>query len=141
MFNSSANAIAVLTNNTQSEQERETAISFLKQNPNAAGINALVSALHDADAGVRWSASVALAELGNAALRPLLVELTSTKKRCQSTTGALHAFHYNADASVRERTAELQAQPERAWRGKRIDGCSSGIHAPTAVARKEIVRG
>ncbi len=130
MFNSSADAIAVLTNDAQSEQERETAISFLKQNPDAAGINALVSVLHDADAGVRWSASVALAELGNAALRPLLVELTSTKNDVNLRQGALHAFHYNADAGVRERTAELQ----RSLKGP--GAASASMDAAVALMRQ-----
>jgi HEAT repeat protein len=130
MFDSSAAAIAVLNDDNQSEQERENAIGFLKNNPDDAGIRALVAVLHDADAGVRWSASVALAELGNASLRPLLAELTSTRNDVNLRQGALHAFHYNADASVREHTAELQ----RSLKGP--GAASASMDAAVALMRQ-----
>lgn len=108
MFNTNADAIAVLTDDNNSEQERESAIDFLTAHPDDAGVRALVSVLHDADFGVRWSAGVALADLGSASLRPLLEELASMRNDGNLRQGALHALHYNSDPDVRQRTTSLQ---------------------------------
>ena len=55
--------------------EREAAARYLKKNPDPAAVPRLVRALQDADFGVRWAASEALAQLGAPALEAVLQAL------------------------------------------------------------------
>jgi HEAT repeat protein len=106
MIESTVQAIALLQNDILSELEREDAIHYLRDHPSPEAIEALVTALDDDDAGVRWSAGAALATLGEAAL-PTLLEALSKSPDVRLMEAARHVLHYNTSAKVRDETQEL----------------------------------
>jgi HEAT repeat protein len=107
MIDSTDEALDVLRNTRLAEQEREAGIHYLRDNPTPAGTEALVAALKDNDAGVRWSAGAALAELGEDALLPLLEALSSSANDTWMREGARHVLHYSSSSEVRAQTQEL----------------------------------
>jgi HEAT repeat protein len=107
MIDSSTEAIALLQNTRLSEQEREHGIHFLRDHPTPEGIEALVAALEDDDAGVRWSAGAALAQLGDAAFPALLEKLAHKSNDTWLREGARHVIHDNSSPRVRDGSGDL----------------------------------
>ena len=101
-------AIATLTNDKLSTNERETAVHYLQDNPSEEGSKALVDVLRDRDSGVRWACGAALAVQGDHALKPLLSALTSTDNDAMLREGAHHVLVHSSSARVRSQTQELQ---------------------------------
>jgi HEAT repeat protein len=107
MIKSTEEAIAILKNTGLSELEREGAVHYLQEYSTPEGTEALVAALQDDDSGVRWSAGAVLAELGDAALPPLLKALCQPSEDSLLRQGARHVLHYNASPRVRQQSQEL----------------------------------
>ncbi len=107
MIDSTAEAIALLQNTSLSEQEREHAVHFLRDHPTPEGIEALVTALEDDDAGVRWSAGAALAQLGDAAFPALLEKLAHKSNDTWLREAAHHVIHDNSSPRVRDESGDL----------------------------------
>ena len=101
-------ALAIFSDPTRSELEREKALELLKGFPSDEVIAALITALHEPDSGIRWSASDVLAIMGDSALKPLLLELTSSRNDLNLRTSALHILHTSHSETVRMRTIALQ---------------------------------
>ena len=101
-------ALAIFSDPNRSELEREKALEMLKGFPSDEVIAALIAALHDPDVGVRWSASEVLALMGDSALKPLLLELASTRNDVNLRNSALHILHTSRGENVQMRTAALQ---------------------------------
>jgi HEAT repeat protein len=101
-------ALTVFSDPSRSEHEREKALELLKGLPSDKVTAALITALHEPDSGVRWAASDVLAMMGDAALKPLLLELASPRNDLNLRQSALHIFHTSHSQAVRERTADLQ---------------------------------
>jgi HEAT repeat protein len=108
MFASTEEAIQSLQDSSQTEHHREEAIRFLQHNPSDEGVAALVAALEDDDSGVRWASGTALAIAGEAALRPLVMALTSPSNSARLREGARHVFHQSSSQKVQRETAKLQ---------------------------------
>lgn len=108
MATTTEEAIATLQNDSLSSNKRETAIHYLQHNPTEEGMKALVAALRDRDAGVRWAASTALASLGDQALPALLRAIASTDNDPMLRDGAHHALAHNSSRAIRAKTLELQ---------------------------------
>ena len=101
-------ALNVFSDPARPEHEREKALELLKGLPSETVTAALISALHEPDSGIRWSASDVLAMMGDSALKPLLLELASTRNDLNLRQSAIHIFHTSHSQNVRERTAALQ---------------------------------
>lgn len=107
MIKSREEAIAILKNTGLSELEREDTVHYLRDHPSPEGTEALVAALEDDNTGVRWAAGAALAQLGDAALPPLLKALCQPSEDSLLREGARHVLHYNASPRVRQQSQEL----------------------------------
>lgn len=103
-----AEALAIFSDPTRPEHEREKALQLLKGLPSDQVVAALIAALHDPDSGIRWAASDVLAMMGDAALKPLLLELVSIRNDLNLRNSAIHIFHTSHSETVRMRTAALQ---------------------------------
>ena len=101
-------ALVVFSDPTQPEHEREKALELLKGVSSERVTTALIGALHESDSGVRWAASDVLALMGDAALKPLLLELASVRNDLNLRQSALHIFHTSHSENVKMRTAALQ---------------------------------
>jgi len=101
-------ALVVFSDPSRSEHEREKALELLKGLPSDKVTAALIAALHEPDSGIRWSASDVLAMMGDAALKPLLLELASTRNDLNLRQSAIHILHTSHSENVRLRTAALQ---------------------------------
>jgi HEAT repeat protein len=101
-------ALHVFTDPSRSENEREKALELLKGNPTDRVTSALIASLHEPDSGIRWAAGNVLAEMGDAALKPLLLELASARNDLNLRNAAIHIFHTSHSDNVRSRTASLQ---------------------------------
>ena len=99
------------------ELEREEGIHYLLENPTDEGIQALVEALQDNDAGVRWSAGAALAQLGERALIPLLEALTKSTNDIPAARRGQACAPLQRSAKVRSETSDLM----RALKGPGAD--------------------
>lgn len=102
MIQSTQQAIAALQNTRLSEAEREQGIHYLRDNRSSEGIEALVAALQDADAGIRFAAGNALAGLGDAAMPALLQALAQPGNDILLRSGAHRVISENVSARVRE---------------------------------------
>jgi hypothetical protein len=89
----------------------------LPDHPTAEGIEALVTALEDDDAGVRRSAGAALAQLGDVAFPALLGKLAHRSNDAWLREGARHGIHYNSSPRVRDESGDLM----RALKGPGAD--------------------
>ena len=103
MIDSVPAAIAVLKNPREREIEREHAIQYLKANPTPEAMEALVAAMGAADYGVHWTASEAVAFLGDDAMPALLRALAAGHADRHLLDGARHVFTHSTSAAVRER--------------------------------------
>jgi HEAT repeat protein len=117
MINSTQEAIALLENTRLSEHEREGSVHYLRDHPSPEGDEALIAALDDDDAGVRWAAGAALAELGDDAFPALLNKLAHKSNDTWLREGARHVIHYNSSSRVRAESGELM----RALKGPAAD--------------------
>lgn len=108
MATTAEEAIAVLQDDRQPTNKRETAVHYLQHNPSQEGTAALVAGLRDRDSGVRWACGSALAELGEQALEPLLRAVASTDNDPMLREGAHHALAHSTSSSVRTRTERLR---------------------------------
>lgn len=117
MATSLDDALKIFLDPSRPEHEREMALQTFKGDTSQQVINALISALHDPDTGVRWAAGNVLAEMGEAALRPLLLELASPRNDWNLRDSAVHILHTSHSAAVRSKTADLQ----KALKGSRAE--------------------
>lgn len=101
-------ALIVFSDPTRPEHEREKALELLKGLPSDKVTAALIAALHESDSGIRWAASDVLAMMGDAALKPLLLELASARNDLNLRQSAIHILHTSHSQNVRVRTAALQ---------------------------------
>lgn len=91
-------ALVRLNNTHLNYQKRELAIHYICEHPTPQGIKALVNVLSDQEFGVRWSASVALAQLGSLALPEILRALTIPEMNTVRLREAvMHILHYSSN--------------------------------------------
>ncbi len=109
MLSTTNEALAALQNDSLPENQRKAAAHYLQHHPSPEGINALIENLTDGDPGVRWACSTALAELGEASLKPLLMAIGGTSNDMLLREGALHALAHSSSKDVREKTTQLRA--------------------------------
>jgi HEAT repeat protein len=111
VITSPAQALEVLENNREEPADREAAVRYLKGNPTPAMIGRLVQALQDDEVGVRWEATVALAQLGETALPSVLMALADPKRvdDPRLREGAYHILHNGHGAASIDVTDLLDA--------------------------------
>jgi HEAT repeat protein len=109
MFDSVDLAITALNDENLSEKKREEAVRFLEKDASPAAINALISALRNRDAGIRWVASQSLALLGEKAIKPLLLALTKPDADLFFFESARPVFLNNSSERVKLRSKALVA--------------------------------
>lgn len=107
MIESSVQAILILQNQRLPEHQRTDAIHFLSSDHGAESIAALVTALSDADHGVRWAAGSALAAIGEPAMRALLNALIQPDADKTLRDGVRHVLTDNHSAHVRQISVPL----------------------------------
>ena len=110
-------ALAALNNSALSTGEREQAIHYVQDHSSSSVIERLIVALEDNAFGIRWAAAVALIEIGESALEPLLRAVSERSSSIWLREGAHHVFHYSHSEKVVTATAELLA----AMRGSAAD--------------------
>ena len=101
-------ALTLLNDTTQDVFGREAAIHYLHRYPTQSNLTRLVQALEDDEFGVRWTAAVVLAQVGDDALPPLLHALTEQHESTWLREGAHHVLHYSSGDKAREKTGALQ---------------------------------
>jgi hypothetical protein len=99
--------LATATNTGKPVPEREQAIHALGKHPTPEVINALIAALEDEADGIRWAASSALIETGEAALKPLLQALLDQHDSVWLRRGAYRVFHDTKSYKVQQATGEV----------------------------------
>jgi HEAT repeat protein len=99
--------LATATNTGKSVLEREQAIHALGEHPTPEAISALIAALEDEADGIRWAASSALIETGEAALKPLLQALLDQHDSVWLRRGAYRVFHDTKSYKVQQATGEV----------------------------------
>ncbi len=107
MIESTEQAIDLLQDISYSENDREHAILFLRDNQTKEGIDALVASLEDDDYGVRWAASNALAAFGEAAMPVLLGALMKEDSDSRLRESSVHIIHSNSSQKVKSDSEEL----------------------------------
>ncbi|MEZ4664042.1 MAG: HEAT repeat domain-containing protein [Caldilineaceae bacterium] len=105
-FHSDGEALQALNDVKQNWAMREDAAIYLGSHPTPVNLERLVEALEDDSFGVRWTAGVALASAGDAALEPLLRAL-SQRSSAWLREGAHHIFYYSANEHVSQQTTDL----------------------------------
>lgn len=100
-------ALAVAVDSGRPALEREQAIHQLGNSPTPDVIDHLIKLLEDNADGVRWAASTALIECGDAALKPLLQALIDQHDSVWLRRGAYRVFHDTKSYKVQQATAEL----------------------------------
>ena len=109
MFDSIDLAIAALSDEILSERQREEAARYLEKDASPAAIEALIAALRDRDAGVRYVVSQSLADLGEKAIKPLLLALTRPDADLFFFESARPVFVNNSSERVKMRSKALVA--------------------------------
>lgn len=109
MIESIAQAIAAMNNARLPENERTAAVHYLRTNPSAEGIAALVAALEDDDHGVRYAASAALAYIGEAAMPALLAALARPDNNKVLRDGATRVLTESTSSKVHQTCGPLLA--------------------------------
>jgi hypothetical protein len=89
-----AEALAILEDAHQSTSHREIAARFLETNASGDAIENLVSMINDDDFGVRWSASTALARMGDQAI-PFVLKAIMRNYNARLRESVYHILHYN----------------------------------------------
>ena len=107
MTDSVEDALLTLAGERQEWQARRDAADYLRQHPTPTVVLALIDALRVADYRVHWAAAEALAEMGEAAVRPLLRALVNSVEKPHMREGAKHVFLRNKSEDVREDTEEI----------------------------------
>jgi HEAT repeat protein len=105
--NSYEQTLAVAVDTGRPVLEREQAIHKLGESPTPDVIDHLIKLLEDNEDGVRWAASSALIECGDAALKPLLQALLDQHDSVWLRRGAYRVFHDTKSYKVQQATAEL----------------------------------
>jgi HEAT repeat protein len=100
-------ALAVAVDTGRPALDREQAIHRLGNSPTPGVIAQLISLLEDNADGVRWAASTALIECGDAALKPLLQALLDQHDSVWLRRGAYRVFHDTKSYKVQQATAEV----------------------------------
>ena len=100
-------ALAVAVDSGRPALEREQAIHQLGASPTPDVIDHLIKLLEDNADGVRWAASTALIECGEAALKPLLQALLDQHDSVWLRRGAYRVFHDTKSYQVQQATAEV----------------------------------
>jgi HEAT repeat protein len=100
-------ALAVAVDTGRPVPEREQAIHRLGQSPTPDVIEHLIKLLEDNADGVRWAASSALIECGDAALKPLLQSLLDQHDSVWLRRGAYRVFHGTKSYKVQQATSEV----------------------------------
>ncbi len=126
-----SDALTTLNNTHRSDFDREWAIHKLSRSPTPQNTRRLVAALEDNEFGVRWAAAVALAELGQPALRPLLEALVTHPESVWLRQGAYHVLHYIADSAISRQTLPLR----RALKGPGATYATAGVAAQMLAER------
>lgn len=98
-------AIGILDDASHNISRREQAAHYLKENPSQAAISRLADAMDDEDFGVRWAASSALAEMGEAGL-PYVLRKLMDGYNSRLRESVYHFLHYNNSTWV-----QLHAEP------------------------------
>jgi HEAT repeat protein len=107
MIQSSAQAILILQDSHLPENQRTDAARFLATDASTESIAALVTALSDADHGVRWAAGSALALLGEPAMPAVLSALLQPGVDKTLRDGVRHVLTDNRSADVRQLSMPL----------------------------------
>ena len=100
-------ALAVAVDSGRSPMEREQAIHQLGKSPSPDVVDHLINLLEDNADGVRWAASNALIECGEAALKPLLQALLDQHDSVWLRRGAYRVFHDTKNYKVQQATADV----------------------------------
>ena len=100
-------ALAVAVDSGNSALDREQAIHQLGNSPTPDVIAHLIKLLEDNADGVRWAASSALIECGDAALKPLLQALLDQHDSVWLRRGAYRVFHDTKSYKVQQATADV----------------------------------
>src|SRR5512134_3173955 len=104
---SNEQALAVAVDTGRPALEREQAIHQLGESPTPDVIDHLIKLLEDNADGVRWAASSALIECGDAALKPLLQALLDQHDSVWLRRGAYRVFHDTKSYKVQQATTEV----------------------------------
>ena len=107
MIQSTEQAIAAFQNTRLSESEREEGIHYVRQNPSAEGIKALVGVLQDNDHGIRFAAANALAYVGDDAMPALLAALAQADNDVVLRKGAAIVVGESSSPKVRAQGQDL----------------------------------
>jgi HEAT repeat protein len=105
--NANEQTLALAVDTGRPTIEREQAIHQLGQTPTPDVVDHLIKLLEDNDDGIRWAASSALIECGDAALKPLLQALLDQHDSVWLRRGAYRVFHETKSYKVQQATAEL----------------------------------
>lgn len=98
----------IITDSSQSSQNRTQAVKALGDVATPAIIDRLINLMtDDADSSVRWAAASALIETDDAALRPLLTALVERHDSTWLREGAYRVFRDTRSAKVHDVTADL----------------------------------
>jgi HEAT repeat protein len=108
VIQSADEAIRLVQDASQAEHDREQAVHYLQHHVTPEGVQAMVQALEADEFSVRWAAAVALAAVGDAALRPLVTALANPDNSSRLREGALHVFRQSNSRTMHEKTGELQ---------------------------------
>jgi HEAT repeat protein len=100
-------ALAVAVDSGRPALDREQAIHQLGAAPTPDVVAHLIKLLEDNADGVRWAASTALIECGEAALKPLLQALLDQHDSVWLRRGAYRVFHDTKNYKVQQATAEV----------------------------------
>lgn len=100
-------ALAVAVDSGKPALEREQAIHQLGKSATPDVVDHLIKLLEDNADGVRWAASTALIECGDAALKPLLQALLDQHDSVWLRRGAYRVFHDTKSYKVQQATADV----------------------------------
>ncbi len=100
-------AIQILNDQSHSVLDREQAVHFLQDHGTPQVIDRLIQAMEDSHFGIRWAAAVALIQIGEPALIPILRMLSQRPDSVRLREGVHHILYYTRSRKVRELTAEL----------------------------------
>lgn len=108
MIQSKKEAIAILNDTSRAALDREKAIHvFQEQTLDQVELDAIINALSDNAAGVRWAAGALLAAHGRAVLPAVLRALMQPDCNSLLRTSIHHILHDNASADVSAEAKEL----------------------------------
>jgi hypothetical protein len=137
-FTSKQEAMAIISDTTRSDLVRKEAIHHLQYNASPESNRLLVQMLMDDEAGVRWAAADALANIGEDALPVLLRALVQNAGNGQLRAGAHHILSANRSYCVhKDCEALLKALEGPASDIAVMDAASTLLHAKGLAALSE----